>query len=66
MSHPCQIIDARIPLKNFKIRKIADKVYQTTYISEIGRANLKANRSSIWLYLNNTWKLKFHQGTPVE
>jgi hypothetical protein len=64
LSHPYQKIRATIPLKNFQIHKITKNVYQVTYISEVGIDRLKSNRSSIWLYSNNSWKLKFHQGTP--
>lgn len=60
-----QRIDAIIPLENFQIHKIDENVYQVTYISEVGKDQLKANRSSIWLYSAGEWRLKFHQGTPI-
>ncbi|CZI43698.1 TPA: hypothetical protein RG395_000792 [Legionella pneumophila] len=65
MSHPYQTIGAKIPLEQFKVHDVSDKVKLVTYISEVGPEKLRANRSSLWVYENSGWKLRFHQGTPI-
>lgn len=63
---PTQEINARIPLKDFQIRKITEDVALVTYISELLYDELEvANRSSLWIKTSDSWQLKFHQGTPV-
>ncbi|MFC4891652.1 DUF4440 domain-containing protein [Pseudofrancisella aestuarii] len=64
LSHEYQEILAKIPLENFKVHNISDSVKQVTYISEVGKEKLRANRNSIWILKRNKWLLKFHQGTP--
>ncbi|HDO7841036.1 TPA: hypothetical protein P5J72_000433 [Legionella pneumophila] len=65
MSHPYEPIGAKIPLENFKVHHVSDVVKLVTYISEVGPGNLRANRSSLWVYEKSSWKLRFHQGTPI-
>lgn len=65
LSHPKQEIFAKIPLENFKVHHIDFNTKQVTYISEVGVEKLRANRSSIWVNNEGSWKLIFHQGTPV-
>lgn len=58
---------ATLPLPNFTARYLSSIVVQTTYVSELcssGKVE-RANRSSIWIKDNDTWRLRFHQGTPV-
>ena len=64
---PKQPIEARLPLKDYKVRKISDDVFQVTYESAVTYNNevLYGLRSSIWQLQNGRWKLKFHQGTPL-
>lgn len=64
LSHEYQEILAKIPLENFKLYNISNTVKQVTYVSEVGKEKLRANRSSIWALEGEKWKLKFHQGTP--
>lgn len=60
-------IKARLPLKNFKVHKISDTVALVTYISQIEYNELElSNRSSLWFKTETGWKLRFHQGTPVQ
>lgn len=67
LNTPLQEINARLPLKNFEISPITDNVVLVTYVSEIGEEEKTiANRSSIWIRASEGWKLRFHQGTPVE
>ncbi|MEK7648373.1 MAG: nuclear transport factor 2 family protein [Patescibacteria group bacterium] len=60
-------IKARLPFKNFELRPVVQDVIQVTYTSEVeynGEVEV-GNRSSIWVKTPKGWKLKFHQGTPV-
>ena len=68
LSIPAQPINAKLPLPKFDARLIAADVALVTYMSEVtyGNVNEVANRSSIWSRVPNGWKLRFHQGTPVE
>ena len=61
-------IKATLPLLDFQARYITDEVIQTTYVSEISFEDglLRGNRSSIWSKIGNIWRLRFHQGTPIE
>ena len=61
-----EAIKIKFPLKNFKIRKLTNKIFLVTYISNVTYKDLEvANRSSIWIKSEFGWKLMFHQGTPV-
>jgi hypothetical protein len=64
LSHPYQEILAKIPLEDLKLYDISGDIKQITYISEVGKEKLRANRSSIWVFRDNKWQLRFHQGTP--
>jgi len=67
LSAPDQEINAVMPLKEFTVHEIDERVVLITYISEVQYDELEvANRSSIWLKTNVGWKLKFHQGTPTK
>src|SRR3974390_2511628 len=68
LSDPAQPINAKLPLPKFDVRLIAADVALVTYVSEVtyGDATEFANRSSIWSRVPNGWRLRFHQGTPVE
>lgn len=61
-------IGATLPLPEFQARYIAHDVIQTTYVSETvaDETVVRANRASVWSLVNEEWKLRFHQGTPVE
>ena len=62
-----QVIDARLPLKDFEVHLIQPDVVLVTYISERLVDKLEiSNRSSLWVRTPEGWQLKFHQGTPVE
>jgi len=64
----CYEIEATLPLPEFHARLLSEDVIQTTYISEVvyDRAVERGNRSSIWSRMDNTWHLRFHQGTPID
>ncbi|MEJ2487716.1 MAG: DUF4440 domain-containing protein [Anaerolineales bacterium] len=62
-----QVINAQLPLKDFKVHPIRPDVVLVTYISEVMYVKLLiGNRSSLWVRTPDGWQLKFHQGTPVE
>jgi hypothetical protein len=59
-------IRATLPLKDFKIRCIDENTVLVTYVSEVEYGELEiGNRSSLWTLMDGTWRLRFHQGTPV-
>ena len=57
-----QLIDARLPLKNFDARLLSPDVALVTYISAITYNGIEdfGNRSSIWTRTENGWQLRFH------
>lgn len=60
-------IKARLPLQNFRIHVLDTNNVLVTYISEVQYDKLeKANRCSVWSRINDSWQLRFHQGTPTE
>lgn len=64
LSAPFSKINARLPLKDFKVHVIANDVSLVTYISEVHCEELEVgNRSSLWLKTPTGWQLQFHQGT---
>ncbi len=66
LSTATEKINAKIPLKDFKVHQITNNVFLVTYISEVHYKELEvANRSSIWLKTPTGWQLKFHQGTAI-
>ena len=62
-----QPIDARLPLKDLRIRLISPDVVQVTYVSSVTYYGIEelANRSSIWTRTEHGWQLRFHQGTAI-
>ncbi len=64
---PSQEIASLIPLRDFKVRLIDRNVAQVTYISVVDCDGeiFTALRSSLWSRDGESWKLRFHQGTPL-
>ena len=64
---PPQEIHAKLPLEDFVVHNIKENVRLITYISEVinDGAIQRANRSSLWISLNDSWQLRFHQGTAI-
>ena len=56
-------------LNDFAIRPLTPEVmlvtYRTTRHDSSGHVIHQAQRSSIWINHNDTWKITFHQGTPI-
>jgi len=66
LAAPVQEINAKLPLRDFKVHRIADNVVLVTYVGIIeGDKVLIGNRSSIWVETSEGWRLRFHQGTAV-
>ncbi len=66
ISAPFQEISIKLPLKNFKAHTVSENVVLVTYVSEVFYEGLLiSNRTSLWLKTPGGWKLRFHQGTPV-
>ena len=57
-------------LRNFNIRILADNIVLVTYISasynDAGVEESASLRSSIWNFIDNSWKMIFHQGTCIK
>ena len=64
----CPPIDVRLPLPDFNVCLIDGRTALVTYnsIVESREAIQYARRCSIWLFQDDRWKLRFHQGTPYE
>lgn len=59
-------INARLPLRDFRVTAVREGVALVTYVSEVTYETLQiGNRSSLWVKTPAGWQLKFHQGTPV-
>ena len=56
-------------LSDFAIRPLTPEVILVTYRTRrhdsSGHVIHQAQRSSIWINHNGTWKITFHQGTPI-
>jgi hypothetical protein len=48
-------------LRNFKISQLSDSVVLSTY--DVKLKDTWSFRSSVWIYDNNDWRMKYHQGT---
>lgn len=60
-------IAAVLPLAEFAVRLVGEGVVLVTYISEVQYKKLeRANRSSLWVFNGERWRLVFHQGTPLD
>ena len=64
---PAQPINAKLPLRDFKVRLLDTNVAQVTYVSAVTYDGVEelARRSSIWSRRERGWQLRFHQGTPM-
>lgn len=49
----------------FESHSLGKKSQLTTYTLWNHTTDEKSLRSSVWKYQNSSWKLYFHQGTPV-
>lgn len=63
------VTSVKYDLRDFSIEILSDNVLLARYVSvktdeKNGTAAL-ANRSSIWKFTDNRWKMFFHQGTPA-
>jgi len=57
-------IDAN--LRDVQVQMVAEGVALVTYVSEVRHETLDlANRSSVWVWRDGRWQLRFHQGTPT-
>ncbi|MEW8966970.1 DUF4440 domain-containing protein [Exiguobacterium alkaliphilum] len=54
-----------VSLTDFNLEVIRDDVVLATYRTENHMTGKTSLRSSIWVRIDGTWKMKFHQGTPI-
>ncbi|MDO8505130.1 MAG: nuclear transport factor 2 family protein [bacterium] len=67
LSAPFSEINAKLPLRDFKVHSITNDVVLVTYMSEVQYDELEVgNRSSLWLKTSTGWQLQFHQGTVTK
>lgn len=60
-------LEVRLPLPAFHVTFPSEDVALVTYRSDVVQPEpSQANRSSLWRRESGTWRLVFHQGTPVE
>ncbi|KZE39915.1 hypothetical protein AV656_01130 [Bhargavaea cecembensis] len=52
-------------ISQFKLLPISERAVLAVYRTENPETGKTANRSSIWKSDGITWKMMFHQGTPV-
>lgn len=60
--------DVALPLSDFSARELADGVALVTYRSVTRHPDgreMHALRSSVWVCIDDTWRMVFHQGTPA-
>jgi ribonuclease HI len=55
--------DRSIEILDFHVEKLCKSCCIAKYRCE--NDGKIANRTSIWIHIDNQWKLKFHQGSPV-
>ncbi|MCW1929316.1 nuclear transport factor 2 family protein [Bhargavaea beijingensis] len=54
-----------IRIRQFSLHRIDERAVLAVYQTEDAETGKMANRSSIWKSDGITWKMMFHQGTPV-
>jgi hypothetical protein len=60
-------IRAKLPLGDFQMHPVTERVVQVTYKSEEGEDDARiCRRSSIWVATAQGWRLRFHQGTAAQ
>ena len=67
LAAPPQEIDAVLPLIDFEARWLAPDLAQVTYesIDHAQGSERRALRSSMWSRMEESWRLRFHQGTLI-
>ena len=60
-------IDAELPLRDFAVHPVAEGIRLVTYVSVVRYGTVQVgNRSSLWVRDGESWRLRFHQGTPTQ
>lgn len=52
-------------IQNFSVQQLSSNIVHITYQTEAIDSGSRSNRSSIWKYEHEKWRLYFHQGTPT-
>lgn len=67
LATPPMPLEAKLPLPDFGFTLVTADVALVTYRSQVLQPEpLHANRSSLWRREAGTWRMVFHQGTPIE
>lgn len=51
---------------DFQAISIADQIVQTRFVTTNRTNGSSQNRSSLWRNENGSWRMFFHQGTPIK
>jgi uncharacterized protein (DUF952 family) len=65
---PGDEIGAVLPLEDYRLELIDEDVAMARYVSHDRQTGemRHAHRTSIWVNTNEGWRLRFHQGTPLD
>ena len=67
LADPPAEIRATLPLAEVRDEPLTADVVLVHYVSEVRYDELEvANRTSVWVRHDGSWRLRFHQGTPVD
>ena len=62
-------MDGQIVIDDATVQQLSESVVLLTYRSHRADASAKDRRttlrSSVWMFVDGDWKMRFHQGTPV-
>ena len=66
---PEQKSESKIYSQDYSLQDINEHsvllLYKSAHVLENGDLQRHALRSSLWVYSNGNWQLRFHQGTPI-
>ena len=69
MAADAEAFETVLPLPGLRVRGLGEDAALLTYRSETtypdAGVTLISRRSSVWQRIDGTWRLRFHQGTPV-
>ena len=60
------IEESLFTVADFQAIAIADRIVQTRFVTTNRTNGNSQNRSSLWRNENGSWRMFFHQGTPIK
>lgn len=55
---------AKVDIREFAVRQLSADTALVTYRT-VGQSGQEARRSSLWIRMDEVWKMAFHQGTRI-